>query len=193
MKSLKWKSHSSLRGEEMKEWTVSGRTLRLIDNNIIMLDVEAIVNAANKFLVLGGGVAGAIDSFGGPTIQEECDAIGPIDVGEAAITGAGELKAQYVIHAVGPVFGEGNEKEKLKSAVQSSLRIAFGKKIKSIAFPAISTGIFCYPIQECSEIMLNVTMNFLKEHEFPRIIILCLYGEKAYTAFANTFDHLVNE
>ncbi|MFC2164867.1 macro domain-containing protein [Acidobacteriota bacterium] len=176
----------------MKELTIKGRRLRLIDDNIVMLDVEAIVNAANKFLVLGGGVAGAIDSFGGPTIQEECDAIGPIDVGGTAITGAGELKAQYVIHAVGPVFGEGNETEKLKNAVQSSLRIAFEKKIQSIAFPAISTGIFRFPIQECSEIMLKLTMNFLKEHEFPRLIILCLYGEEAYRVFANTFDQLTN-
>lgn len=172
----------------MKEWTVRNRILRLVDDNIVTLDVEAIVNAANKSLVLGGGVAGAINSYGGPTIQEECNAIGPIEVGEAAITGAGELKADYVIHAVGPVYGEGNEEEKLKNAVQSSLKIASEKKIDSIAFPAISTGIYRFPIQKCSEIMLDVTMNFLKDHEFPRLIILCLYGAEAYTVFANTFE-----
>lgn len=177
----------------MKELTISGSTLRLIDDNIVMLDVEAIVNAANKFLVLGGGVAGAIDSFGGPSIQKECNSIGPINVGEAALTGAGKLKAKYVIHAVGPVYGEGNEEEKLRKAVQSSLQIASGKKLKSIAFPAISTGIFRFPIRECSEIMLKATMDFLKEHEFPNLIILCLYGQEAYNVFAQTFDKIIND
>jgi len=164
----------------------------LIEDNIVMLDVEAIVNAANKSLILGGGVAGAVRSFGGPTIQEECNSIGPINVGEAMLTGAGKLKAQYVIHAVGPIYGEGDEEEKLKNAVQSSLRIACEKKIKSIAFPAISTGIYKFPIQKCSEIMLNVSTDFLKKHEFPQEIILCLYGEEAHTIFTNTFDKLVN-
>jgi O-acetyl-ADP-ribose deacetylase (regulator of RNase III) len=175
----------------MKEWTVNGKILRLIDDNIVMLDVEAIVNAANKSLILGGGVAGAIRSFGGSKIQEECDAIGPINVGEAALTGAGNLKARYVIHAVGPVYGEGDEDEKLRNAVQSSLRIANEKNVKSIAFPAISTGIYRYPIQKCSEIMLEVTMNFLIDNEFPQLVILCLYGQEAYTVFADTFEQLV--
>jgi len=175
----------------MKKWTVKGRTLRLIDDNIVMLDVDAIVNAANKSLILGGGVAGAIRRFGGPAIQEECDAIGPIDVGEAALTGAGELKARFVIHAVGPIFGEGNEETKLKQAILNSLKIASAKKILSIAFPAISTGIYRFPIQRCSEIMLDVTMEYLKKNEHPLHIILCLYGEEAYRVFADTFDRLL--
>ena len=175
----------------MKEWRVNGRTLTLIDDNIVMLDVEAIVNAANKSLILGGGVAGAIRNFGGPEIQEECDAIGPIDVGKAALTGAGELKAQYVIHAVGPIYGEGNEEEKLRNAVLNSLQIAHEKKIKSIAFPAISTGIYRFPIQKCSEIMLDVTVDFLAKHQYPKKIVLCLYGKESYAVFANTFDEIV--
>lgn len=176
----------------MKEWSIDGRSLRLIDDNIVMLDVEAIVNAANKSLVLGGGVAGAIRNFGGPSIQEECNTIGPIEVGEAVLTGAGRLKARFVIHAVGPVYGEGDEEEKLKNAVLNSLRIADEQKIKSIAFPAISTGIYRFPIQKCSEIMLDVTMDFLKKHKFPQEIIICLYGAEAYAVFANTFEQLVN-
>jgi len=176
----------------MEEWTLKGRTLRLIDDNIVMLDVEAIVNAANKSLVLGGGVAGAIRNFGGPTIQEECNRIGPIDVGEAVITGAGNLKARYVIHAVGPVYGEGDEEEKLKKAVLNSLRIAREKELKSIAFPAISTGIYRFPIQKCSEIMLHTAMDFLRKCEYPQEIILCLYGEEAFMIFSKTFDQLVN-
>jgi O-acetyl-ADP-ribose deacetylase (regulator of RNase III) len=175
----------------MKEWTTDGRTLRVIDDNIVTLDVEAIVNAANKSLVLGGGVAGAIRSFGGPTIQKECNAISPIDVGEAVLTGAGNLKARYVIHTVGPIYGEGNEEEKLTNAIQNSLKIASSKMIQSIAFPAISTGIYRFPMQRCSEIMLNVTMDFLKKNQYPQIIILCLYGADAYAVFADTFDKIL--
>jgi O-acetyl-ADP-ribose deacetylase (regulator of RNase III) len=176
----------------MKEWTTEEKKIRLVEGNLVLLDVEAVVNAANKNLVLGGGVAGAIRKFGGPSIQEECDKIGPIAVGEATITGGGNLKAQYVIHAVGPVYGEGHEDEKLASATLSSLRIAKEKKIKNIAFPAISTGIFMFPLKRCSEIMIKVTMEFLKdkENENPEEIIFCLYGQEAYSVFQDTLGRL---
>jgi O-acetyl-ADP-ribose deacetylase (regulator of RNase III) len=97
----------------MEEWAVKGRKLNLVEGNIALLDVDAIVNAANKSLILGSGVAGAIRTHGGPSIQEECDRIGPISSGEAVITRAGDLKSQYVIHAAGPVYGEGDEDKKL--------------------------------------------------------------------------------
>jgi O-acetyl-ADP-ribose deacetylase (regulator of RNase III) len=126
----------------MKEWSIQGRKMKLVEGNIVLLDVEAIVNAANTNLILGGGVAGAIRNAGGPSIQEECNQIGPIHVGEAAMTGAGNLKAKYVIHAAGPVQGEGQEEEKLRNATLNSLKIAEENKVKDIAFPAISTGIF---------------------------------------------------
>ena len=96
----------------MKEWMVNNRILKLVEGNIVLLDVEAVVNAANTSLVLGGGVAGAIRIHGGPSIQEECNRIGPIRVGEAVATNAGELKAKYVIHAAGPISGEGEEEAK---------------------------------------------------------------------------------
>ncbi len=172
------------------EYKVDGGKIKLVEGNIAFMDVEAIVNAANKSLILGGGVAGAIRNFGGPSIQEECNQIGPIEVGEAVITGAGNLKAKYVIHAAGPVYGEGDEDEKLAKAILNSLEIANQKQIKDIAFPAISTGIFHFPIQRCSEIMLKVAKEFLEKHDYPQNIIFCLYGEKAYSVFKNTLETL---
>lgn len=174
----------------MKELTVNGKRIKLLEGNIALMDVDAVVNAANKSLILGGGVAGAIRNFGGPTIQEECNKIGPIEVGEAVITGGGNLKAKYVIHAVGPVYGEEDDEKKLANATLSSLRIANKRIMKNIAFPAISTGIFLFPIQRCSEIMLGVAMEFLQNHDFPKEIIFCLYGKEAYSVFENTLEKL---
>jgi O-acetyl-ADP-ribose deacetylase (regulator of RNase III) len=174
----------------MTEWLINGRKLKLVEGNIVALNVDAIVNAANKSLILGGGVAGAIRNLGGPSIQEECNAIGPIEVGEAVLTGAGNLNAEYVIHAVGPVYGEGDEDIKLANATLNSLKIAQKKKIKRIALPAISTGIFHFPIKRCAEIMIKIVMDFLKVNENPQEIVLCLYGERAYTIFQGTFDRL---
>ena len=170
------------------EYEIDGKKIKLAEGNIALMDVEAIVNAANKSLILGGGVAGAIRNIGGPSIQEECNQIGPIEVGEAVITGAGNLKAKYVIHASGPVYGEGDEDEKLAQATLNSLKIANQKQVKDIAFPAISTGIFHFPIQRCSEIMLRVAKQFLEKHDYPQEIIFCLYGEKAYSVFKNTLQ-----
>ncbi len=174
----------------MNEWTVNDRKIRLVEGNIVLLDVEAIVNPANKSLILGGGVAGAIRSSGGPSIQEECNELGPIDVGEAVITGGGRLKARHVIHAVGPVYGEGDEDEKLAKATANSLRIAKERRLNDIAFPAISTGIFRFPIQRCSGIMLKTAMDFLQNNAFPQEIIFCLYGKEAYSVFEKTLEKL---
>lgn len=176
----------------MKEWTTEGKKIILVEGNLALLDVEAVVNAANKNLVLGGGVAGAIKKFGGPSIQEECDKIGPIAVGEAILTAGGNLKARYVIHAAGPVYGEGNEDEKLANATLNSLRIAREKRIKNIAFPAISTGIFMFPLKRCSEIMIKEAMEFLKDkqNKNPEEIIFCLYGQEAYHVFQDTLGEL---
>jgi len=175
----------------MKEWKSENKILKLTEGNIALVNAEAIVNAANKSLILGGGVAGAIRSFGGPSIQEECNSIGPIEVGEAVITGAGNLKANYVIHAAGPVYGEGDEDEKLRKATYNSLELAEKKKIKIIAFPAISTGIFRFPIKRCSEIMIKTCLDFLEKHEYPKEIVLCLYGNKSLSVFEATLEEMV--
>lgn len=174
----------------MTEWTLDGKTIKIVEGNIALLDVEAVVNAANKHLQLGGGVAGAIRAYGGPSIQEECNRLAPIDVGQAVITGGGNLKAKYVIHAVGPMSGEGQEEAKLAGATLSSLRIAKEKKIKSIAFPAISTGIFGFSIETCSEIMIRITMDFLKKNAWPREVLFCLYGQKAFSIFQENLEKL---
>jgi O-acetyl-ADP-ribose deacetylase len=160
--------------------------LRIVEGDITLLDVEAVVNAANKHLQLGGGVAGAIRRRGGPAIQEECDRLASIEVGEAVITGGGNLKAKYVIHAVGPVNGEGDEEAKLTRATINSLRIAAERRMASLAFPAISTGIYGFPLQECSRIMLRASLDFLKKNSFPREIVFCLYGAEAYEVFRKT-------
>jgi O-acetyl-ADP-ribose deacetylase (regulator of RNase III) len=164
--------------------------IRILEGDISLLDVEAVVNAANKHLRLGGGVAGAIRVRGGPAIQEECDRLAPIEAGEAVITGGGNLKAKYVIHAVGPVNGEGDEEVKLARATLSSLRIASDRKILSLAFPAISTGIYGFPLQPCSQIMLRISLEFLKKNGYPREIVFCLYGAEAYEVFRKTLASL---
>ena len=128
---------------------IGDRTLELVEGDITEMETDAIVNAANDRLVLGGGVAGAIRRKGGPQIQAECDRIGGTFVGGAVLTTGGRLKARYVIHAVGPRMGEGNEDEKLRNATLNSLKLADEHGLKSLAFPAISAGIFGFPIQRC--------------------------------------------
>jgi len=174
----------------MTEWAYKDRKIEIVEGNIVLLDVEAVVNAANSHLKLGGGVAGAIRSYGGPSIQEECNKLAPIETGQAVLTGGGSLKARYVIHAVGPVHGEGDEEAKLARATRKSLEIACEKKIRSIAFPAISTGIFGFPIQRCSEIMLQIAMDFLSKNEWPTEVLFCLYGQEAFSIFQETLEKL---
>lgn len=172
----------------MKEWAFHGKRIRLVQGNIALLACEAIVNPANTSLVLGGGVAGAIKKMGGPSIQEECDRLAPIKTGQAVVTGGGNLKARYVIHAAGPVNGEGDEERKLVGATRNSLKIARGKKIREIAFPAISTGIFGFPLQKCSEIMIREAAEFLKANDDPRDVIFCLYDDEAMAVFERTLS-----
>jgi O-acetyl-ADP-ribose deacetylase (regulator of RNase III) len=124
-------------------------------------EVDAIVNAANNDLQLGGGVAGAIRRQGGPAIQEECDRIGPIAIGEAAVTTAGKLKARFVIHAASMQLGGRTTAESLRASTRNSLARAAEKGLKSIAFPAVGTGIAGFPMRHCAEIMLDETMRHL--------------------------------
>jgi O-acetyl-ADP-ribose deacetylase (regulator of RNase III) len=162
---------------------VKGRSLELLQGDITELDTDGIVNAANAQLILGAGVAGAIRTKGGPSIQEECNKIGPIQVGQAAITGAGRLKAKYVIHAVGPRMGEGDEDQKLLSATLSALRLADQRGLKSIAFPAISTGIFGFPVERCARIMLGAAIDYLRGDTGLDRVVFCLFGHESYNAF----------
>ena len=162
---------------------VNRSTLAIVKGDITDCDLDAIVNAANTSLILGGGVAGAIRRKGGRSIQEECNRIGGIPTGGAAITGAGNLKARYVIHAAGPVFGEGDEDQKLKNAVLNSLKVADENGVKSIAFPAISTGIFGFPIDRCAQIMVNTIKEYLEDVTSIERVLIVLFDDRAYEIF----------
>ena len=159
--------------------------IELVEGDITSLEVDAIVNPSNVNLILGAGVSGAIAHAGGPTIQEEMSAIGGCYVGGAVATGAGLLKAQYVIHAVGPRMGEGEEDEKLRSATVESLRRAEELKISSIAFPAISTGIFGFPVERCATIMVSACRNRLNSGRDKSLskITFCLFGKETFDVF----------
>jgi O-acetyl-ADP-ribose deacetylase (regulator of RNase III) len=136
--------------------------LRIIRGDLTEAPVDAIVNAANSRLQHGGGVAGAIVRKGGLVIQEESDRIGSVPVGQSAITTAGKLPAKYVIHTVGPRWGEGDEEMKLRSAVRNTLRLAQTKGFTTIALPAISAGIFGFPKDRCAKIMIEEIVSFIR-------------------------------
>ena len=167
----------------MKELKVKNSIISLIQGDITDLQIDVIVNAANDRLILGGGVAGAIRKKGGPIIQDECNKIGGTFVGGAVITTGGNLKAKHVIHAVGPRMGEGNEDEKLKNATVNSLKLMDEYNLKSIAFPAISTGIFGFPIDRCSKIMIDATKEYLQGNSQIEKVIFCLYTASDFEVF----------
>ncbi len=167
---------------------VNNHIIELVQGDITEMETDAIVNAANAQLILGGGVAGAIRRKGGPAIQEECNKIGGTFVGGAVITTGGNLKAKHVIHAVGPRMGEGDEDNKLHNATINSLKAADDNNLKSISFPAISTGIFGYPLDRCAEIMLSETINYLKGETGLQKVVFCLFDQQAFDVFIQTLE-----
>jgi len=175
------------------EAKINKTILELTQGDITDLDADAIVNAANTALQLGGGVAGAIRRKGGPRIQEECNEIGEIHVGGAVITTGGNLKAKYVIHAVGPRHGEEHEDEKLKDATLNSLILADKNNLKSIAFPAVSTGIFGFPKDRCATIMLSTTVAYLEGPTKLEKVVYCLYDKNTFEIFKRTLQSLMHK
>ncbi|MCX7855379.1 MAG: macro domain-containing protein [Anaerolineae bacterium] len=172
--------------------------LELVEGDITELGTDAIVNAANEYLAHGGGVAGVIARKGGPTIQRESDEwvrrYGPVPTGSAAITSGGRLKARYVIHAVGPVYDRTDPEQSaqlLASAVRAALRMADEHNLKSVALPAISTGIFGYPMEEAAEVMLQAAADYLQGETGLERVVFCLYGQPAYQVFADTLERLM--
>lgn len=153
-------------------------------------DTDAIVNAANNDLQLGAGVAGAIRKKGGPEIQAECDRIGPIALGEAAITKGGKLKARFVIHAASMHLGGRTSEHNLRLATRNSLRRAAEKELKSIAFPAIGTGIAGFPIDRCAEVMLEEIRDHLKRPTSLDKIEMVLFDQSALAEFESAFAAL---
>ncbi len=169
---------------------INKTVLELTQGDITDQTTDAIVNAANAALQLGGGVAGAIRRKGGPKIQEECNRIGGTHVGRAVITTGGNLAAKYVIHAVGPRHGEEHEDAKLKDATLNSLILADQKNLKNIAFPAISTGIFGFPKDQCATIMLSTTIAYLEGPTKLEKVVYCLYNQKTFEIFKRTLQSL---
>ena len=173
--------------------SINDTLIILVKGDITDLGVDAIVNAANSALQLGAGVAGAIQDKGGPTIQEECNRIGHCDVGSAAITRAGNLKSKFVIHAVGPLMGTGNEDRKLTDATMSVLEVAEVNNIRSLAFPAISTGVFGFPKDRCAKVMLSSTIAYLRSGSELDRVFFCLFDDDTYSIFEDELNRLTSD
>ncbi|MBZ5640551.1 MAG: macro domain-containing protein [Acidobacteriia bacterium] len=170
---------------------VEGGSLELVEGDITLLEVDAVVNPANSALKLGGGVAGAIRRRGGPTVQEECDRIGVCPEGGARATSGGRLPARYVIHAVGPVWGRQGPAESdrlLASACRDALARASEKGLQSIALPAISSGIFGFPMDRAARILLGEAVRHLESGAPPRRVIFCLLGEEALERYREALE-----
>jgi len=163
--------------------------IRIIKGDITKQDVDAIVNAANSSLMGGGGVDGAINRAGGPKILEECRAIvakqGGCKTGEAVITSAGNMKAKYVIHTVGPVWrnGSNNEEKLLANAYLNSLKLAVKNNVKSIAFPNISTGIYGFPKDKAAQIAWKTVNDFIASEDNLQEILFVCYNDENYNLY----------
>ncbi len=160
----------------------------LAEGDITEHAVDAIVNAANNDLVLGSGVAGAIRERGGPSIQAECDALSPVEIGEAVATGAGDLPARYVIHAAGMALGGEATEESVRSAVRRSLAVADELGCKTIAFPAIGAGVGGFSKQRCAEVSIEEARAHLAGETGLEEIRFVLFGEPMYRLFEMAHD-----
>jgi len=173
------------------EFQVGKAILQLIKGDITEIDTDAIVNAANSSLMGGGGVDGAIHRRGGPKILEECRRIRATEwpdglpTGKAVITSGGDLKAKYVIHTVGPVWlgGFHVEAELLKQTYWNSLKLAVAKRVKTIAFPSISTGAYGYPVEEASRVAVGTVKDFLKKEDKLEKVVFVLFSEKDFQVY----------
>jgi len=164
--------------------------IKLIRGDICEIAADAIVNAANNDLKLGAGVAGAIRRGGGPSIQQECDRIGPIPLGEAAVTGGGNLKARYVIHAASMRLGGTTSEENLRLCTRNSLERAKEKGLGSIAFPAIGTGVAGFPMRRCAEVMLEEAAEHLAGDTTVAEVLFVLFDNAALKVFRAAYDAL---
>lgn len=164
--------------------------IEILQGDLTEMDVDAIVNAANNDLKLGGGVAGAIRRKGGPQIQTECDEIGPIPVGGAAITSGGNLKARNVIHAASMELGGRTTSQALRNSTAHSLRIAAQKNLKTIAFPAVGTGIAGFPMRDCAEIMLREVARHFEGSTSLEKVSFVLFDKEALKVFEEVFAEM---
>ena len=172
---------------------IGNSVLALIQGDITQEDTDAIVNAANTGLRGGGGVDGAIHRAGGPSIMAECRRIGGCPTGQAVITTGGKMKARYVIHTVGPVYRDGShgEAELLASAYRESLKMASVQHLKSLSFPAISAGVYGYPLEEAARIALQTVIDYLKKNRDIELVRFVLFNQSTYDAFSNALGKLL--
>jgi O-acetyl-ADP-ribose deacetylase (regulator of RNase III) len=172
---------------------VGQSVLELVEGDITQQDTEALVNAANESLRVGGGVDGAINRAGGPKIQEEARKIGHCPTGQAVITTGGNLKAKYVIHTVGPIYRDGRhgESELLASAYRESLKTASANGIKSLAFPSLSTGVYGYPVPDAARVALKTVKDYLTGHPEIQLVRFVLFGQPTFAAFAEALQEIV--
>ena len=167
--------------------------IEIIQGDITRLEVEAIVNAANETLLGGGGVDGAIHRAAGPELLEACRELNGCQTGEAKLTKGYNLPARYVIHTVGPVWhgGDHNEKNLLASCYRNSLQLAVDHKLRSLAFPSISTGVYRFPIEQASRIALRVILDFIETEEVaPRVVMTC-FSEPDLEVYRQTYQELL--
>ncbi len=165
--------------------------LELIQADITTLDVDAIVNAANNSLLGGGGVDGAIHRAAGPQLREECRTLGGCETGQAKITAGYRLKARHVIHTVGPIYsGQPGDKELLGAAVKNSLRLVDEHHLASIAFPAISTGVYGYPMKAAAQVILSTIIAHLNGATTIERVIVCLFDQRAFSIFNEVLSQL---
>lgn len=169
--------------------------IKLVKGDITKLEVDAIVNAANTLLLGGGGVDGAIHRAAGPALLEECRVLGGCSTGQAKITKGYQLKAKYVIHAVGPIWrgGARGESKLLASCYINSLKLAQENHVKSIAFPAISCGIYGYPIPQAAMIAIKETVNFLEAHNGLQQVYFVCFDDSVYEAYQHAVDSIHHE
>jgi O-acetyl-ADP-ribose deacetylase (regulator of RNase III) len=176
----------------MVKANINRSVLELVEGDITQQDTEAIVNAANSSLLGGGGVDGAIHRVAGPELLAECRTLGGCATGDAKITKGYRLKAKHVIHTVGPVYRGGPEDAGLlSSAYRRSLEVASENGLRSVAFPAISTGAYGYPLDEAARIALETAIAYLNEHTDIELVRFVLYGEHAYRAFEKALHDLL--
>ena len=174
---------------------VGKSTLELVQGDITKQHTEAIGNAANSGLRGGGGVDGAIHRAGGPSIMQECRRIGACPTGSAVITGAGDLEARYVLHAVGPIYrgGSHREPELLAGAYLACLQLCTEHIIASVAFPSISTGVYGYPVHDAARVALSTVIDYLNEHDDITLVRFVLFDANTFAAYEQALRQLTHK
>ena len=180
--------------EEKVREKIGQSYVELVRGDITAQETEAVVNAANLKLAPGGGVAGAIHRAAGPDLWEECKKLGGCRTGEAKITKGYNLKTPYIIHTVGPIYSDSrSDPELLKACYLNSLKLALKKGIKSISFPALSTGFFGYPAREAAQIALRTVVDFLKSHPQIELIRFVLWGRESFVIHKRMLEELLEQ